>query len=155
MRWDLALVSSKLGGAILRYSLVLFFLGFGLLKFTEAEALAIQPLGEHSPFLSWLWAVSGPRIASDVIGVVEIACAIGLAVWRFAPRLSAYAGLATAVALVMTLSFLVTTPQLDPALQSFIIKDLTLLGAALWCAGEAFALSRERGGRQFSLQPAE
>jgi hypothetical protein len=30
----------------------------------------------------------------------------------------------------------VTTPQLDPALGNFIVKDLTL-GVALWSAGEA------------------
>lgn len=155
MTRDPILLLRPIGGAILRYSLVLFFLGFGLLKFTEAEATAIQPLGEHSPFLSWLWAVAGPRIASDVIGVVEIACGLGLAVWRFAPRLSGYAGVGTAVALVMTLSFLATTPHIDPALQSFIIKDLTLLGAALWCAAEAFTLARDRLAHRLSLQPAE
>lgn len=38
---------------------------------------------------------------------------------------------------MVTLSFLVTTPQLDPALGNFIVKDLTLLGVALWSAGEA------------------
>jgi hypothetical protein len=32
---------------------------------------------------------------------------------------------------------LITTPQLDPALSGFIVKDLTLLGVALWSAGEA------------------
>jgi uncharacterized membrane protein YkgB len=42
-----------------------------------------------------------------------------------------------AASLVITLSFLVTTPELDPALGSFIVKDLTLLGVALWSVGDA------------------
>jgi uncharacterized membrane protein YkgB len=38
-----------------------------------------------------------------------------------------------------TLSFLFTTPGLDPQSSNagFIVKDLTLLGAALWTAAEA------------------
>jgi uncharacterized membrane protein YkgB len=42
-----------------------------------------------------------------------------------------------AASLVVTLSFLLTTPHLDAALSGFIVKDLTLLGVALWSAGEA------------------
>jgi uncharacterized membrane protein YkgB len=53
---------------------------------------------------------------------------------------------------VVTLSFLITTPQLDPALSSFIVKDLTLLGVALWSAGEALRAAASRSTAQ--LAPA-
>ena len=43
---------------ILRYSLVLFLVLFGLAKFTEAEALTIQPWVANSPFLGWLYAIT-------------------------------------------------------------------------------------------------
>ena len=51
------------------------------------------------------------------------------------------------LALVNTLSFLVTTPHLDPQSSDagFLLKDITLLGAALWSAAEAFAAARSRG----------
>ena len=131
--------SLRIGKVVLRYSLVLFFLGFGLLKFTPAEAEAVHAPIAHSPFLFWLDALFGQQGASNVIGIVEIALALLIAARPWAPRLSALGGLGTAVALLVTLSFLVTTPQLDPALMAFIIKDVTLFGAALWSAGEALS----------------
>jgi uncharacterized membrane protein YkgB len=45
-----------------------------------------------------------------------------------------------------TLSFLVTTPHLGSDYQGFILKDVTLLGAALWSAGEALRAAAERRG---------
>jgi len=138
--WETRL--ARAGGVILRYSLVVIFLAFGLLKFTAQEAADIQPLGAHSPVLFWLYALFSPRQASDVIGVVEVSLAVLIAARRFSPRLSAIGSLGTAFALLTTLSFLVTTPKMAPDFQGFILKDLTLLGAALWSAAEALAAVR-------------
>jgi reactive chlorine resistance protein C len=125
------------GQVVARYSVVLFFLVFGLAKFTPAEAAAIHPLLVHSPFLFWLPGLFGQQLSSDIIGVVEIALAAMMASRPFTPRVSAIGSYGIAASLVVTLSFLVTTPHLDPALGGFIVKDLTLLGVALWSAGEA------------------
>jgi uncharacterized membrane protein YkgB len=150
----------RLGAGIARYSVVLFFLGFGILKFTAPEAAAIHPLLVHSPVLFWLPTLFGQQLASDVIGVVEITLAAMVASRPLTPRISAIGSLGIAASLVTTLSFLVTTPNLDPALASFIVKDLTLLGVALWSAGEAFdaKASQTRSGRAFEgdalLSPA-
>jgi uncharacterized membrane protein YkgB len=127
----------KVGQVVARYSVVLFFLGFGLVKFTAAEATAIHPLLIHSPFLFWIPRLFDQQLSSDLIGVVEIALALLMGARPFAPRMSAIGSYGVAASLVVTLSFLVTTPQLDPAFGAFIIKDLTLLGVALWSAGEA------------------
>ena len=136
-KWTLA------GGQIVaRYSIVLFFLVFGIAKFTAPEAASIHPPLVHSPFLFWLPALFDQQIASDVIGVVEIALALMMGARPFAPRISAIGSYGIACALVITLSFLVTTPNLDPGLAGFIVKDLTLLGVALWSAGEALAAMR-------------
>jgi uncharacterized membrane protein YkgB len=55
--------------------------------------------------------------------------------------------LGTATFLV-TLSFLVTTPHVSDG-APFLLKDLTLLGAALWIAGEAWvAVESNRAARQ-------
>lgn len=134
--------SQLLGKGIARYSVALFFLGFGLVKFTAPEAAAIHPLLVHSPFLFWLPRLLDQQLSSDVIGVVEIALALMMASRFFAPRLCAAGSFGIAASLVVTLSFLVTTPGLDPALGAFIIKDVTLLGVALWSAGEALVSRR-------------
>jgi uncharacterized membrane protein YkgB len=125
------------GQAMARYSVVLFFLAFGLLKFTAEEAAAIHPLLIHSPFLFWLPVLLDQQRSSDVVGVVEIALALAMASRPLAPRVSTIGSYGIAAVLAVTLSFLFTTPHLDPALSSFIVKDLTLLGVALWSAGEA------------------
>ncbi|WP_421762129.1 DUF417 family protein [Devosia sp.] len=142
----------RIGQVVLRYSLVLFFLGFGILKFTPGEAAAIHPALSHSPVLFWLDTLFGQQGSSNVIGVIEIALALLMASRPITPRLSALGGLGTAFALLITLSFLVTTPGLDPALGAFIVKDLTLLGAALWSAGEALqAANRKQSSHQMAV----
>ena len=135
---------SQAGSVVARYGLVVIFVAFGLLKFTPQEAASIQPLGVHSPAFFWLYGWADAQTASNVIGVIELSIAAAIVSRRFAPRISAFGSLGAAVALVTTLSFLVTTPHLDPDFQGFILKDLVLLGAALWTAGEALAASRAR-----------
>ncbi|MGL4314059.1 MAG: DUF417 family protein [Sphingomonas sp.] len=137
----------RIGSVISRWSLVLFFLGFGLYKFTPQEAAGVAPLLTHSPVFFWAIPALGQQGASNFVGVLEILFAVLIALRPIKPRWSGYGSLATAGALVVTLSFLFTTPHLDPALGGFIIKDLTLLGAALWSAGEAFAAARARANR--------
>jgi reactive chlorine resistance protein C len=129
------------GQVIARYSVALFFLMFGLMKFTVAEATAIHPLLVNSPFLFWLPRLFDQMRSSQIIGVVEIALALMMASRPFTPRISAIGSYGAAASLVITLSFLFTTPQLDPALGGFIIKDLTLLGVALWSAGDALRVA--------------
>jgi uncharacterized membrane protein YkgB len=139
--WEKGL--NQAGSAIARYGLVFIFVAFGLLKFTPQEAASIQPLVANSPVFVWLaWA--DPQTASKIIGVLELTCAVLIAMRRFAPRLSAAGSLATAVALATTLSFLFTTPKLDDSFQGFILKDVVLLGAAIWSAGEALTAARQR-----------
>ena len=134
--------SERLGMGIARYSIVLFFLGFGMAKFTASEASSIHPLLVHSPFLFWLPRLFNQQLSSDIIGVVEVVLAIMVASRFFAPRVCAIGSFGIAASLIVTLSFLITTPNLDPALGAFIIKDVTLLGVALWSAGEALAAAR-------------
>jgi len=134
------------GEGLLRWSLVFFFLVFGLYKFTAQEAAGIQPLTEHSLLLFWVNPLLGVRGGSDLIGVIEVVSGLMIAARRFAPRVSAFGSLLAGFALLNTLSFLVTTPGLDPmgSDAGFLLKDLTLLGAAFWSAGEAFAAAHAR-----------
>jgi hypothetical protein len=63
---------ASLGGGVLRWSLVLFFVGFGLYKLTPQEAAGVAPLMAHSHVLFWVNPLLGLRGGSDLIGVVEI-----------------------------------------------------------------------------------
>jgi uncharacterized membrane protein YkgB len=137
------------GQVVARYSVALFFVAFGLTKFTAAEAATIHPLLVHSPFLFWLPTLFGQQLSSEIIGVIEITMGLMMASRRLSPRLSSIGSLGISGSLMMTLSFLFTTPHLDPALASFIVKDVTLLGVALWSAGEALQAASQstRRGR--------
>ncbi len=133
----------SVGGFVLRYSLVFFLLFFGALKWTAAEATGIEPMVSHSPFLFWLYPAFGVQRGSEAIGVVELAIALLIVLRRWVPRASAIGSTAAIGMFLVTLSFLVTTPHVGES-AGFLLKDLTLLGAALWTAGEAFDAARTR-----------
>jgi uncharacterized membrane protein YkgB len=144
--WVNGRIFETVGRVILRYGLVLFLAAFGLAKFTEFEALWIQPLLANSPMFSWMYSVLSVQGVSNVIGVIEITLAILIAVRRWWPRLSAVGSLGAAVTFLCTFSFLFTTPSASTELAGFLMKDLILFGAALWSAGEALqARSYGRG----------
>jgi reactive chlorine resistance protein C len=148
----LAAVLDALGGNVLRYGLVGILVLFGALKFTAAEAAGIEPLIRNSPLLSWLLGLAGVRGASNVIGVIELLFAALIAVRRFSPLVAALGSLGAVGMFVTTLTFLVSTPgvwmvvpgfplAVPNATGGFVLKDVFLLGAALWSAGEAVRAS--------------
>jgi reactive chlorine resistance protein C len=138
-----AVALRRIGAFILRYSLVFFLLFFGALKWTAAEANGIQAMVSHSPVMSWLYPVFGVQHGSEVIGVVELVIGGLIALRRWSPRLSAIGSLGASGMFVVTLSFLVTTPNIGEG-AAFLVKDVTLLGAALWTASEALDAATRR-----------
>lgn len=136
----------RAGTQVLRYSLVLILLWFGLFKFTPTEASGIQPLLAHSPPFAWLYDVLSVRAVSNLIGTAEILIALLISLRPAAPRLSFVGSLGAGLVFAVTVSFLFTTPGAFALVDGlwvpggtggFIIKDLTLLGAALYTAAEA------------------
>ena len=140
------------GRELARYGLVIVVGWIGLMKFTAYEAEGIRLYVANSPLMSWVYGLMSVRGLSAALGVVEVAIAILIAARPFSPRLSV-AGSALAVGMFLTtLSFLVTTPGVwepsaggFPALSGkpgqFLIKDLALLGIALWSLGESWKAS--------------
>jgi uncharacterized membrane protein YkgB len=140
-----------------RYGLVVVIAWIGALKFTAYEAAGIQPLIAHQPLMSWLYDVFSVRAFADVLGTFEVVTAILVALVAWIPRVSAV-GSAFAVLLFLgTLSFLLTTPGVAeptaggfPVLSvlpgQFLLKDLVLLGAALWTLGDSLDRARRRTG---------
>jgi reactive chlorine resistance protein C len=150
-----ALRLESIGGGVLRWGLVAILLYFGTFKFTAVEAAAIRPLVENSPLMSWLYSVLSEQAVSNLIGAGEIFTAGLIAARSFSPRLAIVGGLLGAVTFAITLSFLFSTPDswasvpgfplpLPKGGSGFILKDLFLLGASLWTAGEAARAVPER-----------
>ena len=142
------------GRLLVRYGLVVVIAWIGALKYTSYEATAIQPLIAHSPLLSWLYHIFSVRALAAVFGTAEIIAALLIALRPIWPRLSA-AGSAFGVLLfASTLSFLFTTPGVTaaggfPVLSvlpgQFLLKDIVLIGAALWTLGDSLGAARSSG----------
>ncbi len=142
----------KIGANVLRYGLVIVLLWVGLLKFTAYEAEAIQGLVANSPLMSWMLGVMSVRSIAALIGVTEIVIALLIATRPFAPKISAIGSMLAIIIFLITLTFVFTTPGVwqpgygfpfpSPMPGQFLAKDLVLLGASIWTAGEAWRASR-------------
>ena len=140
------------GNLILRYGLVLVVGWIGAMKFTAYEAAGIQPLVSNSPFMGWMYSFLSVRLFSDLLGIVEIAIAVMIGLRSSFPRIAAAGSAMAVVMFLTTLSFLFSTPGWEPSLGGFpglsahpgqfLLKDVVLLGAAVWSLGEALSVAR-------------
>jgi len=131
----------------IRYGLVLVLLWIGGMKFTAYEAEGISGFVSNSPLMSWDYQLFSKTQFSALLGAVELLTAGLIAARPFSARLSAVGSTLAVGMFLTTLSFLFTTPGVIeaslvfPALSAvpgqFLIKDVVLLGAAVWTAGEA------------------
>ena len=96
--------------------------------------------------LSWTYSVMSVRGFSAVLGVVEIALGLMIAFRLASPRIAAVVGFLVAGMFLTTLTFLLSTPEwrstmgfpvLSVVPGQFLLKDIVLLGAAIYIAGEA------------------
>jgi len=136
----------------IRYGLVLVLLWIGGMKFTAYEAEGISGFVANSPLMSFAYQLFSKGQFSAILGIVELLTGVLIAARPFSARLSAV-GSALAVGMFLTtLTFLFSTPGVIepslgfPALSAvpgqFLIKDVVLLGTALWTTGEALRAAR-------------
>jgi uncharacterized membrane protein YkgB len=146
----------SIGMHVSRYGLVIVLLWIGAMKFTAYEAAGIKPLVTNSPLMIWAYKLMSAGGFSALLGVVEVAIGVLIALRPVWPLGSAIgSGLATGMFLT-TLSFLFTTPGWEPSLGGFpalsampgqfLLKDIVLLGVSLFTAGEALEVARARRG---------
>lgn len=138
---------SALGAVIMRYGLVIVFLWIGAMKFTAYEAQGIQPLVANSPLMGWLYNFLTVQQFSNVLGVVEIAIGVLIALRPISATLAALGSALAIATFLTTLTFLFSTPGWEPSLGGFpslsampgqfLLKDLVLLGVSCWSLGEA------------------
>jgi uncharacterized membrane protein YkgB len=127
------------GKAIVRWGLVVVLAWIGGMKFTAYEAMGIQPLVAHCPFISWMYDFLSIRSFSAMLGSIEILTA-ALA------KASAVGSLLAIGLFATTLSMLFSTPGWEPTLGfpalsampgQFLLKDIVLFGASVWSLGES------------------
>ena len=134
-----------------RYGLVVVLLWIGAMKFTAYEAEGISGLVSNSPLMAWAYGILSVRQLAVVIGITELLIAGMIALRPISPRLSAVGSVLAVGMFLTTLSFLFSTPGvIEPSLGfpalsvmpgQMLIKDLVLLGAAIWTTGEALRAS--------------
>ena len=139
--------TARLGQVLARYGLVIVIAWFGAMKFTSYEAQGIQPLIAHSPFMSWLYSVFSVSTFSTLLGIFELTAALLLSLKPWSPRASIVGSVMTIVLFIATISFLFTTPGVFDAAAGgfpllstdggFLIKDVALLGLAVWTLADA------------------
>ena len=153
----------RVGGLILRYSLVMMLFWIGALKFAAYEAEGVYKLSMSNPLVGWGYSVMSVQAFSNVLGVVEITLGLLIASRAFMPKLSAIGSMGVIVMSLITLSLLFTAPGvwqkgygfpfLSGDVGGFLAKDVLLLGAAVWTAGEAL-VAASRNSPSMTTSPA-
>lgn len=140
---------SRWGQLLGRYGLVVVLAWIGVGKYVKMEA---RVLIQHSPLMSWLYDIFSATFVARALGTMEIVAALLIALRPWWPRVSAVGSALAVVLFLGTLSFMVTTPGVVathadgvPVLSAlpgqFLLKDLVLLGVAVWTLGDSLTAS--------------
>jgi uncharacterized membrane protein YkgB len=105
--------------ALIRYGLAVVLMWIGAMKFTADEAGGIQPLVSHSPFMSRVYGICSVQAFSNLLGCVEIATGVMIALRPVSATVSAIGSLLAVGTFLTTLSFLLSTRGWEPGLGGF------------------------------------
>jgi uncharacterized membrane protein YkgB len=154
---------TRSGRLISRYGLVIVLAWIGFGKYVKMES---RVLIDHSPLMSWIYDVFSVTTVARGLGTMEILAALLIALRPVWPRVSAFGSALAVVLFLGTLSFLFTTPGVVsthaagiPVLSAlpgqFLLKDLVLIGVALWTLGESLSVGFCRNGVDRSPRAVE
>lgn len=139
---------------VARYGLVIVLAWFGTMKFTYYESHGISHWVANSPFLSWVYNIVSIDAFGRLNGSIELITAALLAVKPWFPKASVVGGIFASLFFVTTLSFMITTPGTGeasaggfPVLSAdgeFLMKDIALIGLALWLLADAIDATRRQ-----------
>ncbi|OBH65009.1 hypothetical protein A5685_19985 [Mycobacterium colombiense] len=139
---------------VARYGLVIVLAWFGAMKFTHYESQGISHWVANSPFLGWIYEMISIDAFGRLNGSIELITAALLAVKPWFPRASVVGGAFASLFFVTTLSFMITTPGVGeasaggfPVLSAdgeFLMKDIALVGLALWLLVDAIDATRRQ-----------
>ena len=139
---------------VARYGLAIVLAWFGAMKFTHYESLGISHWVANSPFLDWVYHSMSIDAFGRLNGSIELITAALLAVKPWFPKASVVGGVFASLFFVTTLSFMITTPGVGeasaggfPVLSAdgeFLMKDIALIGLALWLLVDAIDATRRQ-----------
>jgi uncharacterized membrane protein YkgB len=143
---------TRLGQLVSRYGLVVVLAWIGFGKYVKMES---RVLIENSPLMSWIYDYASVTAVARALGTMEIVAALLIAVAPRWPKASAVGSALAVVLFLGTVSFLFTTPGLIatrawsiPVLTAqpgqFLLKDVVLLGVAIWTLGDALRVERSQ-----------
>lgn len=145
---------------IARYGLVIVLVWFGAMKFTYYESHGISHWVANSPFLGWIYDTMSIDAFGRLNGSVELITAALLAAKPWYPKASVVGGVIASLFFLTTLSFMVSTPGTGeasaggfPILSAdgeFLMKDIALLGLALWLLADAVDAARGQAAARVS-----
>jgi len=124
--------------------MIVMLLWAGSFKMTPLGAEAITPLVTHSPLIGWHFAVFGPRIGSDIIGLTEITAALLLITGYFKAKAGIIGGLITTLMFFITSTMVITTPGAIISFHGmkymsfvglFLFKDVISFGVSFYLIG--------------------
>jgi uncharacterized membrane protein YkgB len=140
------------GQLVTSYGLVVVLAWIGFGKYVKMDA---KVLIEHSPLMSWIFDFLSATTVARGLGTMEIIAALLIAVRPVWPRASIVGSALAIVLFLGTLSFLFTTPGVVvahaagvPVLSAqpgqFLLKDLVLIGVAIWTLGNSLRAAHRR-----------
>ena len=146
--------TTSIAPLVARYGLVIVLAWFGAMKFTYYESHGISHWVANSPLLSWVYHIISIDAFGRLNGSVELITAALLAVKPWFPKASVVGGIFASLFFVTTLSFMITTPGTGeasaggfPVLSAdgeFLMKDIALIGLALWLLADAIDATRRQ-----------
>ena len=139
---------------VARYGLVIVLAWFGAMKFTSYESHGISHWVANSPLMSWMYHIISIDAFGRLNGSIELTVAALLAVKPWFPKAAVVGGVFASLFFVTTLSFMITTPGVGeasaggfPVLSAdgeFLMKDIALVGLALWLLADAIDATRRQ-----------
>jgi uncharacterized membrane protein YkgB len=126
------------------FGIALILLWIGAFKFTPTESNGIAGLVKNSPLMSWMYSIFSIRTTSAIIGVLEITAALGILAGNFSPKVGLWSSLLCVLIFFVTSTFLLSTPGVVEHVDglvvpsgtgSFLVKDISILGASLFLVG--------------------
>lgn len=147
-------LTTNVAPLVARYGLVIVLVWFGAMKFTHYESQGISHWVANSPFLGWVYNTMSIDAFGRLNGTVELVTAALLAAKPWLPKASVVGGVFASLFFLTTLSFMITTPGTGeasaggfPVLSAdgeFLMKDIALLGLALWLLVDAIDAARRQ-----------
>ncbi|MBO0873276.1 MAG: DUF417 family protein [Pseudonocardia sp.] len=139
-----------LGRIVSRYGLVVVLAWIGGGKYVKMDS---RVLIEQSALMSWLYDFLSIHAVAYSLGTMEIVAAILIALRPVAPRWSLIGSSLAVVLFLGTLSFIFTSrgvvvaivngfPVLSGQPGQFLLKDLVLMGVALWTLGDSLGATQ-------------